>query len=184
MTTLAEKIAVMQAFERGERVQCKRKDDKSWHDIDGAVWDWSWYEYRIAPRQIDLVEVLEALRLNIEGEQQSLAEVAGHTWGAIIERAKGLQGLAVTACEPPAAPEVTVKPLVWEERSDILGLHNAKGADGYWYNVKQRASNAFTYEGHPSDMPYSIRVECDSIEAAKAAAQADYEARILSALEV
>lgn len=76
-----------------------------------------------------------------------------------------------------------VNPLVWVERADILGLHNAKGADGYWYNVQQEASNAFTYEGHPSDMPDSIRVKCDTLDAAKAAAQADYERRILAALE-
>lgn len=175
MTTLAEKIAVMQAFERGERVQCKRKDDKSWHDIDGAVWDWSWYEYRIAPRQIDLVEVLEALRLNIEGEQQSLAKAAGHAWADIIERAKELQGLAVTACEPPAAPKVKVKKLVWDNSSE--GWIFAR-ADKDEYRIA-------VFDGRYSMVtPMGGAFTFDTLSDAKFAAQAEYESRILSALEV
>lgn len=76
-----------------------------------------------------------------------------------------------------------VKPLEWEAHADIEGLHNAKGADGWYYNIFERLDGGFNYEGHPGTFPPPHPTTCDSLHAAKAAAQADYEARILSALE-
>lgn len=86
---------------------------------------------------------------------------------------------------PTAAARVsgTIKALEWEARTDILGLHNAKGCDGYWYNVQQVADGVFVYEGHPADMPDHVSSKHPSLAAAKAAAQADYEARILAEIQ-
>lgn len=175
MTTLAEKIAVMQAFERGEKVEVLNPYTKKWESDDSPSWGWCQVEYRIAPEPIDLVEVLEALRLNIEGEQQSLAKAAGHAWADIIERAKELQGLAVTACEPPAAPKVKVKKLVWGNSSE--GWIFAR-ADKDEYRV-------LLFDGRYSMFtPMGGAVTFDTLSDAKFAAQCDFEARILSALEV
>lgn len=175
MTTLAEKIAVMQAFERGEKVEDKHKGGGTWAECGSPTWDWFLFEYRIAPKKIDLVEVLEALRLNIEGEQQSLAKAAGHAWAAIIERAKELQGLAVTACEPPAAPKVKVKKLVWDNSSE--GWIFAR-ADKDEYRIA-------VFDGRYSMVtPMGGAFTFDTLSDAKFAAQCDFEARILEALEV
>lgn len=49
MTTLAEKIAVMQAYERGEKIEFRQhrgKDD--WKRVTSPVWDWSVCDYRVA----------------------------------------------------------------------------------------------------------------------------------------
>lgn len=172
MTTLAEKIAVMQAFERGERVEAKHKAGGTWTECGIPIWDWFRFEYRIAQKPIDLVEVLEALRLNIEGEQQSLAKAAGHAWAAIIERAKELQGLAVTACEPPATPAVKVKPLEWRDSFGVLRAETPFGD----YKVAGKVLHRL---GSPSG-----QTVCGNSVEAQAAAQCDFEARILSALEV
>lgn len=77
----------------------------------------------------------------------------------------------------------TIKALEWEARPDILGLHNAKSCDGYWYNVQQVADGVFIYEGHPAGMPDHVGSKHPSLIVAKAAAQADYEARILAQIQ-
>lgn len=59
MITTAEKIAVMQAFERGEKVECREFRDEGWFVSDDPTWEWGSCEYRVAPKPIDLVEVLE-----------------------------------------------------------------------------------------------------------------------------
>lgn len=52
MTTLAEKIAVMQAFERGEAIQCQhmRQGPHEWEDALLPSWNWDSYRYRIRPK--------------------------------------------------------------------------------------------------------------------------------------
>jgi hypothetical protein len=46
-----EMIEVLQAFERGEKVQCKalRKPD-DWSDSNAPSWNWAEFSYRIAPK--------------------------------------------------------------------------------------------------------------------------------------
>ncbi len=91
------------------------------------------------------------------------------------------------AAMPAAAPAVTVKPLVW--RPDTMkgsypdrmkaimpcgsGDYSVAGsrAQGKW----QWFRNGYFVDGHQLHAPMSL-------DAAKVAAQADYEARILSAL--
>lgn len=49
--TLAEKIAVMQAAERGEEIETKFQDDKGiWIKVANPLWDWYNNDYRVKPR--------------------------------------------------------------------------------------------------------------------------------------
>lgn len=48
--TLAEKIAVMQAAERGEEIQTHYIFGKDWMDDTKPVWDWSNFDYRVKPK--------------------------------------------------------------------------------------------------------------------------------------
>lgn len=52
MTTLAEKIAVMQACENGEHIQYRNKPNGYWLNC-GPVPTWDWYttDYRVAPKR-------------------------------------------------------------------------------------------------------------------------------------
>ena len=73
----------------------------------------------------------------------------------------------------------TVKPLVW---APVLGTNERAHSDGLCYEVAQRTSSGewFWWLQH---IPHRLSVPFSTLEAAKAAAQADYEARILSALQ-
>lgn len=86
MTTTAEKIAVMQAFERGEKVDY-RAQFGLWTPAPDPSWNWGACEYRVAHKPIDLVEVLEEM-----GTLHGVKRVYGHAWADIIARAKDLQG--------------------------------------------------------------------------------------------
>jgi hypothetical protein len=64
MTTLTEKISIMQAFERGETVEIQLTD--GWEIIEEPSWNWTHYEYRIAkpkikpePKKVKLLAWLE-----------------------------------------------------------------------------------------------------------------------------
>jgi hypothetical protein len=46
MTTLEEKIAVMQHFARGGEIEIRGTND-TWYDMSTPEWDWAIYEYRI-----------------------------------------------------------------------------------------------------------------------------------------
>ena len=78
------------------------------------------------------------------------------------------------------AATVRVKPLVWRHRTDISYLHEAKGADEWYRNIRED-DGQYILEG---DFTGNVAERIfPTLEAAKAAAQADYEARILAALE-
>lgn len=52
MTTIQEKIAVMQAFADGKRIESRvisLTKSLTWYHISSPSWDWSEKEYRIAP---------------------------------------------------------------------------------------------------------------------------------------
>ena len=55
--TLREKIETMQAFERGEEIESKAKVDTTWDLVDLTVWDWASYDYRIKPKQKQVVVI-------------------------------------------------------------------------------------------------------------------------------
>ena len=53
--TTKEKIEIMQAYERGEKIELKRNDgkwqeDKKWYDVCIPAWDWVNFNYRIKPK--------------------------------------------------------------------------------------------------------------------------------------
>ncbi|ENY9535374.1 hypothetical protein ACM1X7_000831 [Campylobacter jejuni] len=49
MKTLREQIEIMEAFERGEKIQAhyKLKDLEYWEDTENPEWDWHFYDYRV-----------------------------------------------------------------------------------------------------------------------------------------
>ena len=50
MKTLAEKIAVMQAFERGEKIEAAFIDSGSWSDSPTPSWARNVFDYRVASK--------------------------------------------------------------------------------------------------------------------------------------
>lgn len=52
MKTTKEMIEVMQAFERGEQIQCKalEGDIYGWDDTKEPWWDWYHLDYRVKPK--------------------------------------------------------------------------------------------------------------------------------------
>lgn len=57
--TIKEKIAVMSAFDRGEKVQLKpiRDDPSGWEDATCPNFNWESFEYRIKPREPRVIYV-------------------------------------------------------------------------------------------------------------------------------
>jgi len=84
---------------------------------------------------------------------------------------------------PAATLTVQVKPLVWEKHRDY-GLHDAPSPLGWWYNIHETSGSRFEYQGDPAAGREGNPKMFTTIEAAKAAAQADYAARIMAALDV
>ena len=80
----------------------------------------------------------------------------------------------------------TVKPLVWrtiQDKYDGGREHYGTGAFGHWYCVHRRKSGVWDIVHHVDGKPIHLE-PCDTLDAAKSAAQADYEARILSVLDM
>lgn len=48
--TLAEKIAVMQAAQRGEEIECRVDSFSSWQEIEVPMWNWVDFDYRVKPK--------------------------------------------------------------------------------------------------------------------------------------
>ena len=50
MKTTKEMIEVMQAYERGEQIECKKlwvESDLFWREVENPSWNWYGYDYRI-----------------------------------------------------------------------------------------------------------------------------------------
>lgn len=83
-----------------------------------------------------------------------------------------------------ALPEIVagmVKPLEWVHRSDIPYLHNALGADGWWRNIRESCGR-FILEANP--ITGTSEQVFQTIESAKAAANAHHTAKIMKALDL
>lgn len=96
---------------------------------------------------------------------------------SINETASSLANAMLTAALPFLPVQGAVKKLEWEL---VSGDHYAEGAGTHYniYETKPGLWNSVTVK------PVNVRLATNAdLEAAKAAAQADYEARILSALE-
>lgn len=90
---------------------------------------------------------------------------------------------------PQAPTPVWVKPLVWEVDTDKRDgrTHYGYGVFGHWYAVFREKTGAWGVFHFVSGKRTSLHpADSDTyptLEAAKAAAQADYERRILAALD-
>ena len=49
MKTIQEKIAVMQAFIEGKKIQLRHFNDSKYYDCTKPGWNWDSYDYRIKP---------------------------------------------------------------------------------------------------------------------------------------
>jgi hypothetical protein len=54
MSPTEEKIEVMRAFARGEKIETQHKLLNEWHPDSTPTWDWANYNYRIKPRPKEL----------------------------------------------------------------------------------------------------------------------------------
>ncbi|MGV1944860.1 MULTISPECIES: hypothetical protein [unclassified Agrobacterium] len=84
----------------------------------------------------------------------------------------------------PPAPSVAVKALEWKAHNEGFGhgrMHYGTGAFGHWYGVSRVKTGCWGCVHHIDGKAVHLPM-AKSLEAAKAAAQADYEARIRSAL--
>lgn len=50
MKTTKEMIDVMQAYERGEKIEFFNYDYGQWKDVDNPIWDWLHNDYRVKPK--------------------------------------------------------------------------------------------------------------------------------------
>ena len=56
--TLREKIETMEAFERGEEIECATAGyDTSWHYVKTPSWNWKENDYRIKPKPKQIVVI-------------------------------------------------------------------------------------------------------------------------------
>lgn len=49
MKKTKEMIEVMQAYDRGEKIECF--NDKQWKDVNYPIWDWLHNDYRVKPKK-------------------------------------------------------------------------------------------------------------------------------------
>ena len=74
---IRSKIEVMEAFERGEEIEVKAKVDRlnnMWLDSDFPVWNWKEFEYRIKPKQKQVVVIEKWLCYDNLSKSYSIAE--------------------------------------------------------------------------------------------------------------
>ena len=57
MSTTAEKIRVMQAFEDGAEIECKFTLVDCWQSISCPDFNWASYDYRIAPKAPETIYI-------------------------------------------------------------------------------------------------------------------------------
>jgi len=50
MKTLKEKIKVMQAFDKGERIQCCKYNSSKWNNISKPDFNWEKYDFRVVKK--------------------------------------------------------------------------------------------------------------------------------------
>ncbi len=129
---------------------------------------------------IDRAAVLEKLQwiADVFGRDQDgefyVGEEAACFAGSVLNDA-----MTIIAALP--AQGVRVKPLVWEAGfGGLWHTNRGKGSDRLNYEAGQDKSGAWW--SHSSALPHVKWGPFPTLEAAKAAAQADYEARILAAL--
>lgn len=126
---------------------------------------------------------------------ESAAKVAMEHCYAIMSATDADARAATIAVAIRALPAVAVsqsvrvKPLVWKAYDDKRDgrTHYGYGAFAHWYAVYRMKTGAWSVfhfiNGNRTEVHSEDKVIYPTIEAAKATAQADYEARILAAIE-
>ena len=71
---IRSKIEVMEAFERGEKVEHRDRLNNMWFDSDFPVWNWKEFEYRIKPKQKQVVVIEKWLCYDNLSKSYSIAE--------------------------------------------------------------------------------------------------------------
>ena len=71
---LREKIEVMQVFERGEKVEHRDRLNNMWFDSNFPAWNWKEFEYRIKPKQKQVVFIEKWLIYDNLSKSYSIAE--------------------------------------------------------------------------------------------------------------
>lgn len=62
---IKEKIAVMQAFESGENIECQQiGKGLNWTPVPNPIWAWGTFEYRI--KEPTVLELLEKLKKDVD----------------------------------------------------------------------------------------------------------------------
>lgn len=61
--TTEEKLAVMQAFVAGRKIEMAAKSDARWYPVENPIWNWYTMDYRIAP----LTFPIKIVRINQHG---------------------------------------------------------------------------------------------------------------------
>ncbi len=135
----------------------------------------------------DLIDKAAAVKIALDmavGIEKDEAEALGwggpdprgyHARGIMLDQAKAFRRLAAAIASLPAQG-VRLKPLVWEHTSDRT-LDAV--AIGPYYRIEVGVAGAVHWRtGYRGGWHEAI-----SLDAAKAAAQADYESRILAALD-
>lgn len=61
----------MEAFERGEEIECVSCGYGGWGDATTPLWDWSRYDYRIKPKPKQVVVIEKWLLREINGRYET-----------------------------------------------------------------------------------------------------------------
>lgn len=89
MTTLQEKIAVMQAFADGKAIECSPFGPADWAPVSSPAWNWDEYDYRVKrePREFVVIKHPNGiLELKVEGVTASITRRQGR----MAEQQQGL----------------------------------------------------------------------------------------------
>ena len=127
--TTKEKIEIMQAYERGEKIEFKRNDGK-WHDVLIPTWDWLNTDYRVKSKFHD-------------GDILFLEDT--HSWIFIYKENESkeyiYQYVAVSACTTDSSVFITDSPLGFKVSKIRLATEEEKQklfdcikANGYHWN--------------------------------------------------
>lgn len=79
-STIAEKIAVMQAFEDGKTIEARsrRETEALWKRLNFPAWDWIGYDYRVAVTKPEPKHVVRYVLLLADGSAAMASEPFSH----------------------------------------------------------------------------------------------------------
>ena len=83
-STTAGKIAVMQAYENGKKIEAYLNDDIGWSGFLGnePLWKWCEYDYRIKPQTVEEASISSANKHLYETSEAARSHTQGFVKGA------------------------------------------------------------------------------------------------------